>query len=508
MAKPKQFTRPPKKTKPSKSSPETEDDFQEAADFEEDAGGKWRAGDPAKSGRAFIRALEIYDKGLQKHPSSFDLAYNKARLELEITQNAAIVESIGVPLEQLLRQTLQSHRVALKLDEENVDVRFNASQVLVSLAECLSEEDDDGEAVGLLHEALEMLSACLARQEMMIEQQNAGFGEEGAEEDGGVPLDEGGSNAGSDSPQEQSATIVNPVTPSDLLDTVQASLSALTTLASMVDSSGLQMLGDIAHQLTESKAPSYLSLLPNDQQDSARFAVGLARATFIAAFADAQYSNQLIELQTYMARLDTFVTLPGKDRSAHALFTEAQARSELVLSALDQTQAQPAMFPASECWKQLSTAQISLTAASKLTDEDAKERKAKVYESKADIELLRWRLASAPGYGLSEAVQKSAPTLLANSRTFYKGAVDHGKALGEDDVVEKATGRYVLVNAMAKLASEGAESSSSAGSAGAAGPAIAGAEGVDLIEVLGECVEEGLLSEEVADQLVERLQGA
>lgn len=508
MGKPKQFARPPKKAKPSRAEPETEDDFQEAADFEEDAGGKWRAGDPAKSGRAFIRALEIYDKGLQRHPGSFDLAYNKARLELEITQNAAIVEHIGVPLEQLLRQTLQSHRVALKLDEENVDVRFNASQVLVSLAECLSEDGED-EAVGLLHEALEMLSACLARQEMMVEQQNAGFGEEEeAEGDGGVSLNEGGSTTGSDSPREQSATIVNPVTPSDLLDTVHASLSALTTLAPIVDPSGLQTLGDMAHQLTESKVPSYLSLLPNDEQEATRFTIGLARATFIAAFADAQYSNQLIELHSYMARLDTFAMLPGKEQSAHALYTEAQARSELVLSALDQTQAQPAMFPASECWKQLSTAQTSLTAASKLTDEDAKERKAKIYESKADLELLRWRLAGASGYGLSEAVQKSAPTLLANARTFYKGAVDHGKALGEEDVVEKATGRYVLVDAMARLSSESAGSSSGASSTAAAGATIAGAEDVDLIEVLGECVEEGLLSEEVADQLVERLQGA
>lgn len=506
MAKPKQFTRPPKKAKPTKADPETEDDFQEAADFEEDAGGKWRAGDPAKSGRAFLRALEIYDKGLSKHPKSFNLAYNKARLELEITQNEAIVEKTGLGLEALLRQCLQSHRVALKLDEENVDVRFNASQVMASLAECLVEEDGEEEAVGLLHEALEMLSSCLARQEMMVEQQNAGFGEQ--EEDGGVSLNEGGSTTGSDSPREQSATIVNPVTPSDLLDTVHASLSALTTLAPIVDPSGLQTLGDMAHQLTESKAPSYLSLLENDAQDSARFTLGLVRATFIAAFADAQYSNRLIELQTYMARLDTFATLPGKDQSAHALFVEAQARSELVLSALDQTQAQPAMFPASECWKQLSTAQTSLTTASKLTDEDAKERKAKVYESKADIELLRWHLASSPGYGLSEAVQKSAPTLLANARTFYKGAADHGRVLGEEEVVEKATGRYVLVNAMVRLAGEGAGSSSSAGSAATVGPGIAGGENVDLIEVLGECVEEGLMSEEVADQLVERLQGA
>ena len=48
-----------------------------AADLEEETGGKWRAGDPAKSSRAFLRAIQIYNDGLQKHPKNFDLAYNK-----------------------------------------------------------------------------------------------------------------------------------------------------------------------------------------------------------------------------------------------------------------------------------------------------------------------------------------------------------------------------------------------------------------------------------------------
>ncbi|CAC9886269.1 unnamed protein product [Aureobasidium pullulans] len=48
-----------------------------AADAEEETGGKWRAGDPAKSSRAFVRAIEIYNNGLQKHPKDADLAYNK-----------------------------------------------------------------------------------------------------------------------------------------------------------------------------------------------------------------------------------------------------------------------------------------------------------------------------------------------------------------------------------------------------------------------------------------------
>ena len=43
----------------------------------EEAGEKWRAGDAAKSMRFFMRAITNYDDGLQKHPTAFDLAYNK-----------------------------------------------------------------------------------------------------------------------------------------------------------------------------------------------------------------------------------------------------------------------------------------------------------------------------------------------------------------------------------------------------------------------------------------------
>jgi hypothetical protein len=57
---------------------ETADDFLAAGvDFEE-AAGKWRAGDAVKSMRFFSKAIDVYDRGLQKFPNSLDLAYNKS----------------------------------------------------------------------------------------------------------------------------------------------------------------------------------------------------------------------------------------------------------------------------------------------------------------------------------------------------------------------------------------------------------------------------------------------
>lgn len=530
MAKGKQFARPGKAPKAKAPEPRTPDEFQEAADREEETGGKWRAGDPAKAGRAFLRALELYDKGLAKFATNFDLAYNKARLELEVSQSEEIVEAAGLDLEALLRKTLESHRVALGLDAENVDVRFNASQVMTSLAEVLSESEEgsDEEAVNLLHESLEMLEGCLARQEMAIEQQKAEFpegGEEAEEEEGGVPVE--GANgvkdktAEKDEPEEgeeeeQSAVIMAAVTGNDLLDTVHASLSALTTLIPLVGESALGNLGDMAHAFTDIKAPNYIALLPEDEQDTARTEVGLARASFIAAYADAQFSARLIELKTYIERLQAFDNIPGKDADAHALTTEARARSEVVLSAFDQSDSS-SEFPTSDCWKQLSITQDRLTKASKLTTEDAKERKAEVYQSKGDAELLRYRLATIPGSTLSESIRNSGLTLLNNAFKFYKGAADHAKVLGDDDIADKAKRRMGLIHIMATVASKAAGSSgsaaggsSSSSSASAApAPSIPGPapKGVDLEEAFNECLEDGLMDFASAGQILEGLQG-
>jgi hypothetical protein len=48
----------------------------------EEGGEKWRAGDAVKSMRFFMRAIEMYDNGLKRYPTSFDLAYNKYNFSL------------------------------------------------------------------------------------------------------------------------------------------------------------------------------------------------------------------------------------------------------------------------------------------------------------------------------------------------------------------------------------------------------------------------------------------
>ncbi|KXL41456.1 hypothetical protein M433DRAFT_45261, partial [Acidomyces richmondensis BFW] len=405
----------PKKQKAKTTAPESEAEFQEAADFFEDTGGKWRAGDPAKSGRAFIRALDVYSNGILKHPKSFDLAYNKARLELEITQRPALVAHIGRPIVELLEQALGSHRYALQLNEENPDVLFNTSQVLTALAEQLSQADEAGRAIPLLHEALQLLSACLSRQEMLLEEQRRADLED--MRGGGVPLDPDEapvSTIGCEDSAEM-ATIERPVTASDLLDTVHASLSALTTIVALVESDGLGTYGDMAESLTELKAPQYVSLLPVNERQSAQAIVALDRAIFIAAFADAQYSAFMIEAETYLARLDEFKVV--KDQGdVEALSSEASARTEFALSVLARLEGSPDL-PFELCWKQLGLVQDLYGQIVKL------ESHSQIHLSRGDAEMIRLRIATNKAAGITESIRKAAPILAKNAQTYYRGAM-------------------------------------------------------------------------------------
>ena len=452
-------------------------------------------GDPAKSGRSFVRALDIYERGLHKHPNSFDLAYNKARLELEITQSPALVAHLGLPLIDLLSKTLESHRYALRLSEESPDVLFNTSQVLTSLAEQLSEAGQSHHAIPLLQESLELLSACLSRQEMLMEQQQMDFQDV---EDGGVQLDpdEQPASANASEASEQTALVETPLTASDLLDTLHASLASLTTLIPLVEQSALQTYGDMAQSLTEKKAQSYISLLPEDLQQSARFAVGLDRAIFIVAFADAQYSFMAIELETYLQRLDAF-EIKDKEESAHALSAEAEARTELCLSAMDRFQGSPES-PVQMCWKQLSLAQELYTIATKLASEDAKDRKAQVYLSKGDVELLRHRLASTEGSPLSDNIRGSAKTLAVNAQTFYKGAAQLARSDGDHDLETKAKQRWLIAAEIGAIlySVETKEAPFQGNSDSARG---------DIMQALESVVDEGYVETSLAEAIMKRI---
>ena len=203
-----------------------------------------------------------------------------------------------------------------------------------------------------------------------------------------------------------------------------------------------------------------------------------------------------IDLDTYLQRLEAF-EVPGGEASAHALSSEAEARSELALSAIESFQGS-LHFPAHVCWKQLTTAQDLYTSATKLDSHDAKERKANVYESKGNTELLRHRLASALGTPLSDSIQRSAKTLIQNAQTYYKGAAQLARADGDNELEVKAKQRWLIATDIG-AASYGAEPKE---------PPFEGnsnnARG-DLIQAVEELFEEGLIEMALAEETVKRV---
>ncbi|CAG7944178.1 unnamed protein product [Penicillium salamii] len=401
----------------------------------EEAGEKWRAGDAAKSMRFFMRAITNYDEGLQKHPGTFDLAYNKARVQYEITQHPKLAAQLPAAQGELLQVALQSHRDALALEQDNADVLFNSGQVLTSLAESMSNSKHPGEeqmmqAGTYLQEAIELFQRCLIVQEMKYTQMQEEMEQMEAIASGDVPPEPEAApqpeqpKTGSDE-QEQWAMIVEPVTKNTLVDTAVAQLDTLTTLCNLLTSSpgagGVGWVQQYSAELAHSRLPVYVE--GSDRQ----YEAALARAKLICALNDLLYRGGHTDVQIYQqevgqvfgSELDVSADPDGLCAKAEALISLNQALSDIPPD--DEETLQNAVTLR---WKSLSTALDSLTAASKHPDAS---NLPKIHIGRGDAEMHRWRLGRAP-WNHSMAKQGGA-TLLRNAQTYYRG----GAALARRD---------------------------------------------------------------------------
>lgn len=360
-----------------------------------------------------------------------------------------MIPKLPMSLVELLQQALASHRYALELNEENADILFNTAQVMISLAELAVDAGSPSEAIPLLRESLEVLSACFSRQEMLQEEQRVRDSEAGPHDltsddtatmDGGPSAEPTVSNNDSESEaEEQYVTIQADVTAEDVLDTARASLSALTLLVSLDDPSSLPNLAQMAQSLTEDKIPSYFKEMEAEQQASIKTEVALERAEFIAALANAEFKTGSITADDVLSRFQIFDAF-DLEANVPAMCVYADALVELASTA------QHLPFPktGSSCWAQLSKAQDLYNRAVKVNDDESKARKAQIYESRGDVELLRFRLASAPEHGLSASVQSSAPILAKNAGTYYRGAANLFRAAADVDATKKAELRSLI----------------------------------------------------------------
>lgn len=255
---------------------------------------------------------------------------SRARLQFEVSEQPGIVAQLPVPLAEFLQQALVSHKYALSINEENTDILFNTSQLLVSLAESIEEDTDPWELdqslpAGLLHQALEMLDACFSRQSMRFEEQRQAWDEQ-QEESGGVSLDDTTAPSPSSAAAsigEQSATVESAVTPEDLVDTLRATLTALTQLVSLDPSSAIPTISSMAESLLTSKFPQCTSLLPSDSQPPAVQETLLQQSSLTASISSAEYAASLISAETYISRLSTFDSLDLSSTEAQCTYADA-----------------------------------------------------------------------------------------------------------------------------------------------------------------------------------------
>ncbi|EAU31172.1 conserved hypothetical protein [Aspergillus terreus NIH2624] len=457
MPKPKTLLKEPKsKKKAAQQAPRTADEFLAVGVEQEEAGEKWRAGDAAKSMRFFMRAIATYDEGLKRHPQAFDLAYNKARVQYEITQHPKLATQLSAPLIEALRITLQSHREALALDQDNADALFNTAQVLTSLAEAITDtkrpsEDRLNQAVKFLQEALELFQRCLLLQEMKYTEMQEQIRQIEAGELGPPPeqtqetdqsMEDAEESKTSDQ-QEQWAAVVEPVTKDTLVDTAVAQLDALTTLCNLLTYDpgvGLGWVEEYSTDLLQEKISAYV------EGSNRHYEASLARARFVCALNEVLYRGGRIDVETYHSEISRAFG-PDLDISAdpEGLCGKADALMSFNTALSDVPPQEQEAFTRSLAlrWQHLSTALDALTKASKLPDA---ENLPKIHLARGDAEMGRWRLGMPPWeYAMAH---QNAATLLRNAQTYYRGAAALARRDGCADEERDGTCKEALAAAL------------------------------------------------------------
>lgn len=327
---------------------------------------------------------------------------------------------MSAPLSEVLQVALQSHRVALCLDQENADTLFNTAQVLTSLAELVTESkrpSDDQLAHGIkfLQEALELFQRCLTLQELRFteSQEMQSMESDPANQPEMSAPDTGEQD---DQSQEQWVTVVEPVTKDTLVDTAVAQLEALTALCNLLTfnpDAGVAWVEEYSSELLRSKLVTYI------EGSSRQYEACIARAKYTCGLSEVLYRGRRIDFETYhreVARAYESEVDPG---DPDGLCSKADAFTSLnaALAEMPPSDTDALNKSVTVRWQVLSSALDALTTASKIRDA---ENLPKIHIARGDVELHRWRLGFAPWN--HAMAQQNGGTLIRNAQTYYRGA--------------------------------------------------------------------------------------
>jgi hypothetical protein len=373
--------------------------------------------------------VETYDQGLRNFPRSLDLAYNKARVQLEIVTHPLLLKRLNVPVLNGLEEALLSHRYALSLDPENPDTLFNTAQVLTTIAEELAKVNDEAtaEVLKFLEEALELQGKCLSIQELKFEesesQQQAMLDQAEPQENLNPQTAVVEPDSDVDAAEQQWFSVIEPITTTTLTDTCLAQLATLTTLCSVLSSSStappspsLSWIENFSSTLITTKlVPIAQTTTPLHKQE-----IALAKATFLSAFLEASFHQSLIDAGTYKQERDNAFSNPDLqlEQNSEGLIANAQSLMSFS-SALADHPNPPQDFYGQRRYNALSSAITTLTNASKLPNLD-NEILTKTHLLRAESSLLLYNL-SLPPTNHNSAIAH-APQLLKNAEVFFRNA--------------------------------------------------------------------------------------
>ncbi|KAI8938052.1 hypothetical protein NX059_005724 [Plenodomus lindquistii] len=547
----KDLLKPKPKGKLKAPEPQSENDFLEAADEHEQAAGKWRAGDAAKATRFFNRAIDMYNEGLKRFPQSFDLAYNKANLEFNLTEDDRIVPHLGNRT-ALLEETLRSHRFAISLNPTNIDILFNAAQVLTSRAEAQLEVGTTAsgkfEARPLLEEAVEIFTKCVERQQQEYAQmqddiakaqasgeyREAWEGERQHPANAGQEADEDASSASEG--QGDWATVEEPLTPESILETCTAHLGALTTLLGLydpnVDLPSIEKKAQDGLETADNRIPALLDLIakaptssaaPEEPKAGPTLSIGstaaeeeasttpkddafLAAANFHTSMAETTYrsgrgtSTEYAQaVERIFSTLDTGSPKPDlasiniKSAYADALMDLASALSDSLQQSNNTSSfSSPISSPDTEIqWTALTQAQTILTQLASAPHSAllSPSRLADVFIARGDIDLFRFRISCFEG--AKPAWVKSRPVLVTNAGVFYRGGRSYAERAGVVEVRSTADAKATVAEILKEV-------SSGSGVVQAVWKTKGGA----VARVLEQMIEEGVVGWENAEGVV------
>lgn len=421
-----------KKTKQNQSLPSSPDEYLAAGVNFEEGGEKWRAGDPVKSMRFFNRAIDCYDEALRKFPGSFDLAYNKARIQYEVTQHPKLLRLLPKSPFESLQTALASSKYALSLQSENPDALFNNAQVLTSIIEELDglPHPSFPEPGQVLDEALMLFQKCLQEQEaaarenldqstaMMNYSDTMDF--ESASGDLTVknclPSNDSEDLALKD---ERWATVIEPVTSDTLLDTILASLETLSTFCQLISPKNpneIHKAQEYAEYLN-SKLEIYLT-------NRTRFTEArVTQSSLTCALANAQFHFSLIDIATYSRLIDDAykdIDLSSNPKGLCDFAESLVLYNSVLRKALDK-----------------------LSSASKLPNAENVE---KIHLARGNVELLRFQLGQSE-HPLAVA-KENGQVLLKNAGKYFRGSSAIAKSNGTVEIEFEANLKELLTSAL------------------------------------------------------------